>query len=89
MNERRGGSENWIMVREVPNLAEARIVLALLESRGIRARLEHDAAGSVILGPGAVNPWSNVSVWVADSVAERAVEILEETDEGSVEPRNE
>ncbi|MFP4200256.1 MAG: putative signal transducing protein [Clostridia bacterium] len=88
MDEQRGGSENWIKVAEVPNVSEARIVLALLESRGIRARMEYDPAGSVILGPGAVNPWSNVTIWVADSVAQRALEILDETEDEPGESRD-
>ncbi len=70
--------DGWIAVWEVPNLSEARVVLALLESQGIDARPQYDPAGSVILGPGSVNPWSGVRIWVPEAEVERALALLQE-----------
>ena len=84
-------SIEWKELLEVNSLSEARIVQSLLESASIRARLEYDATSSVILGPGSVNLWSKVTVFVSENDWEGAQELLaaievpeEEEEEGDV-----
>ena len=77
MSETEETRGEWIRIKEVGNLSEARIVLSLLQSEGIEGRLEYDPAGSVILGPGSVNPWSGVGIWVPERSAELAADVLE------------
>ncbi len=76
MNEREDVRIGWIAVAEVATLSEARVVVSLLESEGIDVRLDYDPAGSVILGPGSMNPFSGVSVWVPEPEAEKALRVL-------------
>ena len=77
-------SQQWKELVEVNSLSEARILQALLESASIPARLQYDATSTVILGPGSVNLWSKVGVFVPEDLWERAGELLEAS-EGSLE----
>ena len=91
MNEGEDVRAGWIAVAEVPTLSEARVVVSLLESEGIDVRLDYDPAGSVILGPGSMNPFSGVSVWVPEPAAEKALSVLRDVpgDEVSESPHGE
>jgi len=68
----------WVEVFQVASLSEGEIVKALLESAGVKTKLNYDATSGVILGPGSVNPWSKVSIYVKENDKEIAAELIEE-----------
>lgn len=81
----------WVEVHRVPSLAEAEVVQSLLQGAGVESRLRYDATSRVILGPGSVNPWSMVRVWVRPDERELALQIIEEAleSEGEAEEGDE
>lgn len=70
-------NQEWIKVGQVSSLAEGEIVQSALESACIDVNLRHDAASSVILGPGSVNIMSGVEIWVPENQKKEAQKIIQ------------
>jgi hypothetical protein len=69
--------EKMVVVREMSDEAEARIVLGFLRSRGIEAMISEDDAGDQIP---AFELSSGVKIFVAAEAAARARQLLDERD---------
>lgn len=69
---------DWVLVYEAGNLIEGQMVQARLEQEGIPAQLRYEAI-HVLIAPAA----HRVEVWVPESEAERAQQILMEAEDPS------
>jgi len=79
----------WIQLTAVPCMAEAEILQALLRAAGIPSRLQYDAAGLLIFGPGEAPFFSKVAVLVPEAQKIEGEELLRRVEEEAGEPDEE